>query len=85
MSDWWSVGIIIYQLMMLRTPFELPEFKNDKNLDKDAFRNERSEENNNRIRTMEINFNNPPSNQYSSNLKDVVMKLLNRDTEKRLG
>ena len=40
MPDWWSVGIIIYQFMCHRTPFELPEMKNDKNLDDDAWRKE---------------------------------------------
>lgn len=40
MPDWWSVGVIIYQFMCHRTPFELPEMKNDKNLDDDAWRKE---------------------------------------------
>ena len=37
MSDWWSVGIIIYQLMMQRTPFDNPEIKNDQNMEKKDF------------------------------------------------
>ena len=86
MSDWWSVGIIMYQLMMLKTPFEEPEFKNENNLNKDAFKKEAGRENNRRICNKPINFDDCRNEKcYSDNIKDVVLKLLNRDQAQRLG
>jgi len=53
---------------------------------KTAFKKAAGNENNKRIREMPINFDgNLLEIHYSENLKDVVLKLLNRDPTERIG
>jgi len=78
MPDWWSVGVILYQMMCKSSPFELPKMENTDNLDADKWKDKQSEINNERICGQEIKFNDK-ANHYSADLKDLVMKLLTRD------
>ena len=76
MPDWWSVGIIIYQLMMLKDPFKEPLLKGD----------DQAREYEKRVCEMPIKFHDQTqAGRYSSDLKDLVMKLLDRNVKKRLG
>ncbi len=66
-TDWWSFGVILYELF-----FGVPPF-NDRNL----------ERNFDLIRNCNVIF---PSNKFiSKELKDLIMKLLEKNKEKRLG
>ena len=66
-TDWWSFGVILYELF-----FGFPPF-NDRNL----------ERNFDLIRNCNVIF---PSNKFiSKELKDLIMKLLEKNKEKRLG
>ena len=77
MPDWWSVGIIIYQLMCDDTPFVFE----DSSLTPDEYKAKNDE----LICTQAVEFKSYRSRKFSENLKDLVLKLLNRDPTTRLG
>ena len=54
MPDWWSVGIILYQFMNKRSPFDLPKMENDKKLEAKEWVTEQNKINNERICNMKI-------------------------------
>ena len=69
MPDWWSVGIVIYQLMNKKSPFEednIPQLLQ-------SIVNDR------------WNFTDEAINRYSPQLLDLVEKLLVKDPSLRLG
>ena len=49
MPDWWSVGIIIFEMMNLMNPFKLPEIENIDNLNTKEWKKKNNQINNDRI------------------------------------
>ena len=76
MPDWWSVGIVIYEMMCKRKPFEVPALPQGDDIGRKELRRRTLED------TIQWDQN---ASGYSANLKDLVMKLLNRDPNARLG
>ena len=72
MPDWWSVGIILYEMMCKRKPFDLPKMTNVEGLEDKKWADAQSKLNNERICTMEIEFD-QKANCYSTELKNLVM------------
>jgi serine/threonine protein kinase len=69
--DWWSLGIIIYEMMVGFPPFYSPDKSKIKTL----------------IKTKPVFFPDPLKHciSFSEPLKDLVNKLLDKDKTKRLG
>ena len=84
MPDWWSVGIILFQFMNKKTPFDEPKMENTNNLDKSAWKKQQSKINNDRICEAEWKWYNESKN-YCDELKDLVNQLLTRDPKTRIG
>lgn len=84
MPDWWSVGVILYQFMCKRSPFDLPKMENNDKLDEKEWAAEQSKINNKRICEQNIEWDDR-ANHYSDDLKDLVMRLLDRDQSTRIG
>lgn len=84
MPDWWSVGVILYQFMCKRTPFDLPKMENTKKMSDKEWITEQGRINNERILGMEIEWDERASH-YSANLKNLVERLLDRNQETRIG
>jgi serine/threonine protein kinase len=82
--DWWSLGIIIYQFMNKKNPFDTPKIENKNNLDSDAFDKECDRIFEERVCEMEWVWE-PHTKIYSPKLKDLVVKLLDRDMTTRIG
>ena len=84
MPDWWSVGVILYQFMCKRTPFELPKMENTTKMADKDWVNEQGRINNERICGMPIEWDDRAAG-YSADLKNLVERLLDRDQNARIG
>jgi hypothetical protein len=70
--------------MNKKTPFDEPKMENAKSLGKSAWAKEQNKINNDRICNSDWKWY-PESKSFSSELKDLVTKLLIRDQSTRLG
>ena len=66
-NDWWSLGIIIFEMI-----YGIPPFYTDDNKNMNEF-----------IKNNELIF--PKNPTISESLKDLIIKLLNKNNEERLG
>ena len=87
MPDWWALGVIIYKLMEKKGPFD-PEGEEyiyegpKEGSEKVTFKTKLGAEKNRRLCNEDPH---PFLSDYSNNLKDLVLKLLNKDQTQRLG
>ena len=68
MPDWWSVGIILYEMMNLMNPFKLPEIENIDNLSTIEWKRKNSQINNERIINQPIEIDWNAKQRYSDDL-----------------
>jgi len=96
-ADWWSVGIVIYQMMYMKSPFDdLSKIKDGE--EKDAYATRRRDNYQNRLKDDKYIICYEEENKedihekglglakhYSKEMKELVQALLVRDPTKRLG
>ena len=68
MPDWWSVGIIIFEMMNLMNPFKLPEIENIDNLNTKEWKKKNNQINNDRIINQPIEMDYNAKQRYSIEL-----------------